>query len=187
MLAYVFWHWRSPEIDSETYNNHLVAFHRVLSECKPAGFRSSVVFFSGRVPWLPTAPEAYEDWYVVESSAALDPLNEAAVSGVRREPHDEVARGAAGGVGGLYRCRTGELSLVDAQYALWFSKPAGTAYDAFYASTRPWTSQVGVGLWGRQMALGPTPEFCLLTSTPVKLPDRFEGFGRAIERLWPGH
>jgi hypothetical protein len=98
-----------------------------------------------------------------------------------------VARGAAGGVGGLYRFRAGDLSIVDAQYALWFSKPAGTGYDAFYASTRPWTSQVGVGLWARQMALGPTPEFCLLTPTPVKLPERLEGFGRAIERLWPEH
>jgi hypothetical protein len=29
MLAYVFWHWRYPEIDHATYKNRLLAFHRV--------------------------------------------------------------------------------------------------------------------------------------------------------------
>jgi hypothetical protein len=182
MLAYVFWHWRYPEIDGETYQSRLMAFHRVLTEQKPAGFQYSVVFCSAGAPWIPTALETYEDWYLVDGAAALDPLNEAAVSGPRRAPHDEVARGAAG----LYRFRTGELSIADAQFALWFSKPAGASYDDFYASVRPWTSQLGVGLWGRQMVLGPTPEFCLLTPAPVKLPERFNRFGRAIERLWPG-
>jgi hypothetical protein len=150
------------------------------------GLQYSVVFCSAGAPWIPAASEAYEDWYLVEGSAALDPLNEAAVSGTGRAPHDEVAQGAAGGVGGLYRFRAGEICIAEAQFALWFSKPAGTSYDDFYAAVRPWTSHAGAGLWGRQMTLGPTPEFCLLTPAPVQLPERFAGVGRALERVWPG-
>jgi hypothetical protein len=61
MLAYVFEHWRSPAIDSETYKNRLLAFHRVLAERKPVGLYYSVVFRSTDAPWIPTPFEAYED------------------------------------------------------------------------------------------------------------------------------
>jgi hypothetical protein len=186
MLAYVFWHWRYPEIDSATYTSRLRAFHSVLAEHKPAGLQYSMVFCSAGAPWLPTTLEVYEDWYLMDGSAALDLLNEAAVSGAQRAPHDKVARGAAGGAGGLYRFRAGDLRIAEAQFALWLAKPPGMSYDDFYAAMQPWTSQAGVGLWGRQMTLGPTPEFCLLTPAPVQLPERFHGFGWALDRIWQG-
>jgi hypothetical protein len=115
MLAYVFWHWRSPAIDAEAYKNRLITFHRVPAERRPAGFQDSVVFFATGAPWPPTALEAYGDRYFMDGSAVLDPLNEATVSRARRGSHGEVARGAAGGVGGLYRLRPGDPSLANSE------------------------------------------------------------------------
>src|SRR5690242_16973636 len=107
MLAYVFWHWPRPDVDRNSYVDHLVAFHQTLAANKPGGFRQSVVFRIRDAGWLKTSGEAYEDWCLLDDSAALDPLNEAAVSGVCEEPHNRVAREASDGVGGLYRLRAG--------------------------------------------------------------------------------
>ena len=73
----------------------------------PAGFQQSVVFRIRGASWLNTSDEAYEEWYLLDDSAAMDPLNEAAVSGACEEPHNRVAREAADGIGGLYRLREG--------------------------------------------------------------------------------
>ncbi len=43
-------------------------------------------------------------------------------------------------------------------------------YDDFYKLLAHVTAQPGVALWGRQMVLGPTSEFCLHSSAPVELP-----------------
>lgn len=184
MLAYLFWHWRYPEVNRDSYKNSLIEFHKVLAKHKSAGFRFSVVFRVKEAPWIRTDLEAYVDWYLMEGSAALDPLNEAAVSGACKEPHNQVAQGVSGSAGSLYRLHTGEAKITDAQFALWFSKPAGTRYEDFYPSIQPWTSLPGASLWRRQMVLGPTPEFCLLTSTPVELPERFNGFSMPLEFIW---
>jgi hypothetical protein len=82
--------------------------------------------------------------------------------------------------------RTGELNLAGSRFALWFSKPAGTSYEDFYTLVQPWTSQPGIGLWGRQMVLGPTPEFCLLSPTMVELSERFDVFNMPLELIWSG-
>ena len=111
--------------------------------------------------WLNTNGEAYEEWYLLDDSAAMDRLNEAAVSGVCEEPHNRVAREAADGTGGLYRLRAGAEDLAQARYAVWLSKPSGVSYKDFYAALQSLTSQPGVALWGRQMTLGPTTEFCI--------------------------
>ena len=175
MLAYVFWHWRRPDVAGDSYRNRVIDFHQTLAMNKPTGFRASVVFELADAPWAPTTSEVYEDWYLLEGSCALDVLNDAAVSPPCKLPHDEAAQGAAGGTGGLYRLRCGEAKLAGSQFATWFSKPAGTKYDALYAMLGPWFSQPGVGLWGRQMTLGPTPEFCLLTSAKPELPEALRG------------
>jgi len=161
MLAYVFWHWPQPQIERGSYEDHLVEFHRTLAANKPNGFRESVVFRISNANWLKTDGEAYEEWYLLDNSAAMDPLNEAAVTGVCEEPHNRVAREAADGTGGLYRLRAGQEDLSEARFAVWLSKPNGVSYKDFYASLQPLTSQPGVALWGRQMTLGPTTEFCI--------------------------
>jgi hypothetical protein len=169
MLAYVFWHWPRPDIERGQYLDHLTAFHRTLAANKPPGFQRSVVFRIQGANWLNTDGEAYEEWYLLNDSAAMDPLNDGAVSGVCEEPHNRVAREAADGTGGLYRLRAGAGDLAKAKFATWFSKPAGVTYKDFYAELESLTSQPGVALWGRQMTLGPTTEFCIHSQTPVQL------------------
>ena len=164
MLAYVFWHWPRPEIERGQYLDHLADFHRTLAANKPPGFQRSVVFRISGADWLKTDGEAFEEWYLLDDSAAMDPLNEAAVSGACEQPHNRVAREAADGTGGLYRMRAGGEDLAQAKFATWLSKPAGVSYKDFYAELDTLTSQPGVALWGRQMTLGPTTEFCIHSS-----------------------
>ena len=172
MLAYVFWHWPQPGIDEETYVAHLADFHQTLAAKKPSGFQHSTVFRIRDAAWLNTQGDAYEEWYLLDDSAAMDRLNEAAVSGACEEPHNRVAREAADGIGGLYRLRCGQENLAQSRFAVWLSKPAGVSYSDFYAALQPLTSQQGVALWGRQMTLGPTTEFCLHSSTQIELPQQ---------------
>lgn len=184
MLAYVFWHWPSPEVDPEFYEGRLIAFHESLAARKPDGFHRSMVFRVAGAPWIGVGRRGYEDWYLVEGSSALDPLNAAAVSDACLDTHDRVARIAAGGTAGLYRLRRGEPAVAESRWAVWLAKPPRTGYEDFYAQLRPWTDQRGVSLWGRQMTLGPTPEFCLLAPDRVELPASLAGLTMALELVW---
>src|SRR5580765_1368085 len=97
MLAYVFWHWPRPDHAAAEYERGQLAFHRALAHAAPRGFLSSLTFrVSGTAAWLGGSP-AYADWYLVDNSAALDPLNVAAVSGVCEAPHRQVAQAMAAG------------------------------------------------------------------------------------------
>src|ERR1044071_2687925 len=185
MLAYVFWHWPRPEIERGQYLDHLAEFHRTLAANKPQGFQRSVVFRIHGAYWLKTDGESFEEWYLVDDSAALDPLNEAAVSGACEEPHNRVAREAADGTGGLYRLREGVENLDQARFALWLSKPAGVSYKTFYTDLQSLTSQPGVALWGRQMTLGPTTEFCIHSQTPIALPQGYSGHTLNLYLIYP--
>jgi hypothetical protein len=175
MLAYVFWHWPQPSVDTEVYVAHLQAFHQTLAANRPPGFHGSVVFRIEDADWLQTHGPAYEEWYLLDGSAAMDPLNDAAVSGVCEAPHNLVAREAAGGTGGLYRLRAGEEVLSEARFAVWLSKPEGVTYRDFFDTFAAPTSQPNVALWGRQMTLGPTTEFCLHSQTQIQLPPGYTG------------
>ncbi len=168
MLAYVFWHWPQPGVDTETYVEHLVEFHRTLGANKPVGFRGSRVFRLHGASWLETKGEAFEDWYLVDDSAVLDRVNEAAVTGPCAAPHNLVAREAAGGTAGLYRLRSGKI-FDDVRYALWLSKPNGMSYADFYSTLDPITA--GAALWARQMTLGPTTEFVIHSAHPLQVPE----------------
>lgn len=170
MLAYVFWHWPGPEIGTEAYEGLQRAFHRALAQAAPPGFHESVVFrVDGGAAWLGGAP-AYADWYVLDDSAALDPLNLAAVSGACQEPHDRVARAAAAGVGSLLALHGEQANVAAARHSTWLAKPKGMRYADFYAALE----SVPDSLWRRQMVLGPTPEFGVLSAGPVSLPAAFQ-------------
>ena len=184
MLAYVFWHWPQSSIDRDVYLDHLADFHRTLAANKPGGFQRSTVYRISGANWLNTSGEAYEEWYLLDDSAAMDRLNEAAVSGVCEEPHNRVARQAADGTGGLYRFRAGQENLAQSRFAVWLSKPAGVSYNTFFDAMQPLTSQQGVGLWGRQMTLGPTTEFCLHSSSSIQLPANYTGQTLQLEVVW---
>jgi hypothetical protein len=184
VLAYVFWHWRRPDVDAASYARLVTAFHEALERHPPEGFLRSAFFHGGSVAWLGAA-DSYEDWYLTEGSRALDPLDAGAVSGPCRTAHDAAARAALGGTAGLYRLRLGSGNVTQAGWTTWFSKPAQLPYAKFYEVLQPLCTRDGVDLWGRQMTLGPTAEFCLMGSQPMGLPAGLSGTSRPLERLWP--
>lgn len=185
MLAYVFWHWRAPAVAEGEYLARQRAFHAALAAAPPPGFvRSRSMAISG-APWANGGAAAYEDWYLVEGSAALDPLSDAAVSGSRRTPHDAAAAAAGGGTAGLYRLRLGSAE-GSPEHALWFAKPAGMSYADLWGAMQPVVAGSGGALWGRQMVLGPAPELCLHTTLPVELPAPFEPLPIPLDPVWSG-
>ena len=101
MLAYVFWHWRRPACPPP-YEALQRRFHAALEAAPPAGFSGSRSLAIAGAPWAADGGQAYEDWYLLEGSAALDPLNAAAVTASRQQPHDAAAAAAEGGTAGLY-------------------------------------------------------------------------------------
>jgi hypothetical protein len=159
LLAYVFFHRAAPGSDIATYEKGLRSFHASLAEAKPSGFISSATYRSGG---------GYSDWYLVENSAALDPLNDAAVAGRVRPVHDAVAHLATDFAGKLLMLMAGQP---DSQgFEIRFSKPSGTSYRDLYKRLERWSGMAGVSLWRRMMVLGPAPEFCLLSPNELDLP-----------------
>ncbi|HEX9098682.1 MAG TPA: hypothetical protein VF956_04245 [Candidatus Dormibacteraeota bacterium] len=163
MLAYVFNHRPAAGVDVAVYESALRGFHAALASAPPSGFVGSSTFKVG---------DRYSDWYLVDSSAALDVLNAAAVSGARTPAHDTAAGMAADGVGKLYSLVSGEPP-TGAGFEIQFSKPAGTSYADHYERLRPYSGAPGVSLWRRMMVLGPPPEFCLLAPAVIELPDEY--------------
>jgi hypothetical protein len=160
VLAYLFWHRPGDSEKLEAYERRLTEFHQVLQD---------VVVRSGvfRVEQLPfTQRSGYEDWYLVEDWAALGELNDAAVSGVRRSPHDAVAHLAQDGWGGVYRLTRGGSELPDG--GRWATKPRDESYESFLHRERAET------VWQRQLVLGPAPEFFLSGQ-----------WSEARPRVWP--
>ena len=171
MLAYVFWHWSAPGTSQPQYEEYLRKFHGALAEYPPEGFTRSAAFRITGVRWL-QQPSAYEDWYLVNNFASLGILNDAAVSGQRKFPHDDAARLAAGGTAGLYKLVDGKADFPAFRFAVWMTKPRDTSYDQFFQEARVWT-QGRAALWQRQMTLGPTSEFCLQSAEQIAIPERF--------------
>jgi hypothetical protein len=160
VLAYVFSHRPARGVGIETYEDSLRQFHRALAKGALSGFVASSTFRIGG---------GYSDWYLLESSAAMDVLNAAAVSGERAGPHDAAAAMAADGVGKLLKLAAGEHS-TEARFEVRFSKPAGMKYADLYGLFQPLTAMPGVSLWRRMMVLGPPPEFCLVAPSEWAIP-----------------
>ena len=185
MLAYVFWHWRHPAVDPHEYEARQRVFHDALSLAPPDGFvRSASAALSG-APWAADGGEAYEDWYLVRNSSALDALNEAAVTASRAAPHDAAAALASGGTAGLYRLRLGAPSS-PTRLAWWFGKPTGMRYEELWTLLAPVVKATpGAALWCRQMVLGPTPELCLQAPAEMTLPAPLHARAIALRPVWP--
>jgi len=185
MLAYTFWHWKAPEVSRELYEKALIEFQKSLAAAAPDGFQGSMVVRLNGAPWTGTATEAYEETYLLKGSYAMDILETAAVSAQCKATHDQAARMAAGGCAGLYRLRLGTENISPMRMAAWFAKPAGTTYDELYRLITQRVDSSQVSLFGRQMVLGPTPEFCLLAPNKVDLPENFNPIWLPREVLWP--
>jgi hypothetical protein len=186
MLAYVFWHWRQPTISASSYEADLIQFHRTLEANKPEGFQRSIVFLFEGAPFLATDQPVYEEWYLLDNSAAMDRINYEAVNGPCEEPHNRVARNAAGGTGGLYRLRAGSVRHDSGKYAIWFSKPAGVSYSEFDSRMQPVVTENDAALWSRTMTLGPTSEFCLHSHLKLNLPSEFNALTLPFQNIWLG-
>jgi hypothetical protein len=184
MLAYVFWHWRNDRVSREEYETDLRRFHQTLASNRSAGFNGSTVFSIEGAEWLDAPGTAYEEWYLLDDSAAMDPLNHAAVHDACEEPHNRVARNAAGGTGGLYRLRIGTENLAQAKFATWLSKPEKLSYGDFYEALKSSATQQGFALWGRQMTLGPTAEFCIHNQTQTTLTPEYKSKTYALNLIW---
>ena len=135
--------------------------------------------------WIPEGRAAYEDWYLIEGSAALDGLDRGAVAPAARGTARRDSRSVAGGAGGLYRLRAGEFRESEARPACWFRKPEGMGYAALALLLEPLTRDGRACLWGRQMVLGPAPEFCLQSAGPLDLPAPIAAASLALRRVWP--
>jgi hypothetical protein len=166
LLAYVFWHVPRVGAVAHEYESLHREFHAVLLRSNVNGLVRVRVHRLAGIPWLGGRP-GYEDWHLLEGSAALDLLNRAAVSGMRQLPHDRIAALAADGIAGLYGVRQGRP--IEPRIAYWMSKPAGMGYADFEVSLAPLVAD-GCCLWSRRMTLGPTPEFCLHAPATRSLP-----------------
>jgi hypothetical protein len=160
LLAYVFFHSAAVGVEVAAYETALRRFHATLAGSPPSGFLGSTSY---------RMRDGYADWYLVESSAALDPLNEAAVSGARAAGHDAVAGMSADGAGKLLALVSGRPG-PERSVEVRLSKPKGVSYADFYRRLEPWTSRDEVTLWRRMMVLGPPPEFCMVAPSELDLP-----------------
>jgi hypothetical protein len=182
MLAYVFWHWRRDGVAAAVYEAAQRRFHAALAAAPSAGFSHSHSVALRGAPWAAGGAEAYEDWYVVDASASLDPMNHAAISASRQAPHDAAAALAAGGAAGLYTLRAGAAITAPA-HAIWFAKPAGMTYAALDTLLRDVVA-AGACVWMRYMVLGPTPEF-VVHGAGLELPEPLAGLELKLRTVWP--
>ncbi len=179
MLAYVFWHQPSASAAADAYESALAAFHRRLAEASPQGFIESWAFRVEGPAWLPNQA-GYEDWYLLESSAAIDGLDGAirdslAATTDLGAAHEDVAGLAYWATGTLLRPRgrrSGHLSA--AASAVWLDKPFGMSYEVALRRMEASAGPTAVW-WQRTLSLGPSPEFCLPGAGLEALPHEWKG------------
>lgn len=183
VLAYVFWHWKQPQVSADEYETRQRNFHAALTAAPPSGFTQSISVAISQAGWAANGGDAYEDWYLVQDFASLGLLNEAAISASRTAPHNAAAAVAAGGTAGVYVLRLGTI-LNKPQIAYWFSKPGGMPYAELDAQLAPLVEQNQAALWIRQMTLGPALEFCLQANVPVMFPSAFKPQAIPLRSVW---
>jgi hypothetical protein len=183
ILGYAFWHRPRPGVSLRAYERRLLAFQSSLKRHPPDGLIDALSFREEASPWSRRRSTTYEDWYLVRDFQSLGTLNDAAVADPNRRPHDEVARDASDGAGGVYRLLGGDLRLQDALLATWIRKPPRTPYQTFLYGLAKLAGDVKTDLWQRQMVLGPAPEFCVHSESPLELPRGFRATAIRVRLL----
>lgn len=158
MLAYVFWHRPQANADRKSYEDWLLHFQAELAREKPPGFISAASFRIEAVPWLGDQP-GYEDWYCVEGSWALDPLNAFAVAGQAKAPHDAAAGQMDQGHGGLFAHAFGDTLSSARSSVYWLTRPRGIDWRPPLQAVHARCPQANI--WRRQMVLGAAAEFAI--------------------------
>lgn len=170
LLGYIFWHRPRPGTFRGRYERKLAAFQDSLKAHRPDGLVDALSFRLQARPWSGRRSPGYEDWYLVTDFRALGVLNDAAVARQSKTQHDDVARDAAGGSGGLYKLLSGDLPPREAQFETWMSKPPRTSYQVFLDDVSRLVAGGRISLWRRQMVLSRAPEFCLQSEGRLGLP-----------------
>jgi hypothetical protein len=179
MLAYIFWHVPLSGISPSDYEAALLAFQRDLTKTPPSGFASCATYRISEVPWL-DGRSGYEDWYFIDSSAALDALNEAAVAPPRRDIHAAIASKTDSGRGGLYHHVFGEAQSVGGR-VVWLTRPRGIDYEPVLRNIADGSAGT-LSCWKRQMALGPADEFAVVGTSNLTFVMPPGWRGRTAER-----
>jgi len=183
MIAYLFWHTPRTGVDEVVYAAKLARFQEELEQLGPGAsglVQDPAAYRLDAVPWVPVARPVYLDVYPMDSTAQMELLNTAAVTGPLAQPHAEIAALYGSGAGSLYGLRAGSVEAATDSY--WFSKPAGMSYAELDSALAPLIT-TGVALLRRMMVLGPSPEFGLLSPQALTLPSPFVAEHRALTSL----
>lgn len=183
MLAYLFWHVPLADADKSDYEAALTGFHRHLAGDPPQGFQRSATYRISNVPWLGDRA-GYEDWCLVESAAALDGLNKAAIKPERWDIHAGVSYKTDFGHGGLYYPLHGESRALEGSKVVWLKRPRKIRYETPLREIID-TSKGVLNCWRKLMVLGPAPEFAIIgeASLDVRVPSGWEVLSVTRENL----
>ncbi len=185
MLAYVFWHRPYARISRAGYESALARFHEGLARTSCPGLKASTAFRITEAPWL-GGRAGYEDWYLIEASWALDPLNNVAVAGPMEASHGDIAAAMETGFGGLYALDWGDWESPSLSRVLWLARPRGIEYGPVLAAFR---ARLGgpLACWRRQLVLGPAEEFAVVVSPDQEViaPESWTAAAVDRTRLWP--
>jgi hypothetical protein len=190
VLAYLSWHRPAAEVEEDDYEQALVHFHRSLAHRPPSGFRGSASVRVEQLPWLDGT--VYEDWYVIDDWAALGVLEQAAVARGHVTAHDAAAALTGVETAAVYRLLEGSADPGRAATAVWVSATRGHQRPPLAQLLGDGIDPERDGLWQRCLVLGPSPEYCLLTSgeptglAPARLPREWTATALAREVLWGG-
>jgi hypothetical protein len=179
MLAYVFWHYPYDEVAVDRYEQALVAFYADLDRAPPPDYRGCATYRT-RIPWFGDRA-GYEDWCLVESSAALETLNAAAVNPARWDVHAAVASRMDTGAGGLYYHIGGEADPRAGERVIWLRRPRGIRYQDFLERMTA-GAEGFIGAWRKLMVLGPGDEFALVGTRALKIELPAQWQARVVER-----
>jgi hypothetical protein len=157
-------------VSSKTYENALITFHRSLYNFGVKGYIGSQTFKIEGAYWMGASESGYEDWYLLKDSSVMDKLNQAAVSGSVKDPHNTAAHMATSLHAGLYVIKSPYPSFLSGKSAVWFTKPREMDLNQILSNYGNSNDNIG-DLWMRLMVLGPTPEYCIVSENRIELPE----------------
>ena len=109
----------------------------------------------------------------------------AAVSGVCEAPHMQVAQAIATGAGSLLglHAESAPPQLPGVRHMTSLAQARDMPYVTFYATVAALPHAEQSTLWRRQMVLGPTPEFGLLSSDPPVAPPALQPLSLSLNPI----